>query len=501
MQLRTKSRLAPAHTQDMDATSPRLQAAARTSPRASPRSSEGSDYETGRSPMAQLSLDGGLSAPQPPRKKGVAAAVPQTADAEKKLHREALKKEKKEKKAEKVKAAEKAADAKSATKKLDRQPPQRQPVDHKPNKVAMRTEAQRKVPLFLHLKQYEREGSLSKLCGFSEADAQRVHPSVLSLGLQYADGVIRGADARALAMLQAFIDVVADFKTPLGDSLLRALPKKLGTQFDFLTACRTHSFTMGNAFAVLKQNISKIGVDENEADAKAAIIGSIEDFVRTNIVLASEEIAASGAQLIAEGDVLLTFARSSVVEKVLVHAHNAGKRFHVVVVGARPSREGVELLTRLSGLGMRCRYGQITAISYLLASEVTKVFLGAGALLSNGAVIARAGTAVVAMMAHAARKPVHVFAESYKFSERCLLDSVVYNELGDPDELLLPDAQDGDVTSRDPLIDWRDQSTLKLLNLTYDVTHASFVDVVVTELGNLPPSSVPVIIRERKQTA
>jgi len=374
---------------------------------------------------------------------------------------------------------------------------QRQQAQQKPNKVVARTEAQKKVPLFLHLKQHEREGSLTKKVGFSEADAQKVHPSVLSLGLRYAEGVVKGADARCVAMLQAFSDVIRDFRTPQGDSFSRALTKHLNPQFDFLTACRTHAMTMGNAFVYLKQAITKIPVDMSDEDAKRQILGVIEEFVRTNVVLAGEEIASSGNELIADGDVILTFARSSVVEKVLLKAHASGKAFEVVVVGARPHQEGQELLKRLTALKIKCRYGLLSSVSYML-QEVDKVFLGAGALLSNGAVLARAGTAMVAMMARAQRRPVLVFAESYKFSERVHLDSVVFNELGDPEELILPDSQDGEIASKDPLCDWRDVPALKLLNLSYDVTHSEFVDMIVTELGNLPPSSVPVILRERR---
>ena len=374
---------------------------------------------------------------------------------------------------------------------------QRQQAQQRPNKVVSRTEAQKKVPLFLHLKQHEREVSLTHKVGFSEADAKKVHPSIVSLGLRYAEGVIRGADARCVAMLQAFSDVVRDFNTPQGDSFSRALTKHLSPLFDFLTICRTHALTMGNAFVHLKHAISKVPIEMNDDDAKKYILNVIDEFIRTNVVLAGEEIANSGKELIAEGDVILTFARSSVVEKVLLRAHEAGKSFEVVVVGARPHKEGLELLKRLTDAKIRCRYGQLSSVSYML-QEVNKVFLGAGALLSNGAVLARAGTAMVAMMARTQRKPVLVFAESYKFSERVHLDSVVFNELGDPEELILGDSQDGEIASKDPLCDWRDVPSLKLLNLSYDVTHSEFVDVIVTELGNLPPSSVPVILRERR---
>lgn len=38
--------------------------------------------------------------------------------------------------------------------------------------------------------------------------ASRIHPCILQLGLQYADGSIAGGNARCLAMLQAFKTVI-----------------------------------------------------------------------------------------------------------------------------------------------------------------------------------------------------------------------------------------------------------------------------------------------------
>lgn len=64
--------------------------------------------------------------------------------------------------------------------------------------------------------------------------------------------------------------------------------------------------------------------------------------------------------------------------------------------------------------------------------EVTKVLLGAAAILSNGTVLSRAGSAAVAMSAAASSKPVLVCCEAFKFHERVQLDSITHNELGDP---------------------------------------------------------------------
>ena len=70
---------------------------------------------------------------------------------------------------------------------------------------------------------------------------------------------------------------------------------------------------------------------------------------------------------------------------------------------------------------------------------------------------------------------------------------------GDPDDLI-PCNKDpnfsADHSSAEKLADWRDRSSLTLLNLVYDVTPIDFVMMVITEVGMIPPTSVPLIIRE-----
>lgn len=60
---------------------------------------------------------------------------------------------------------------------------------------------------------------------------------------------------------------------------------------------------------------------------------------------------------------------------------------------------------------------------------MSKVFLGAHALLANGYVKSRVGSSMVAMMAYASNVPVLVCCETYKFYDRVQTDSFVSNEL------------------------------------------------------------------------
>lgn len=50
----------------------------------------------------------------------------------------------------------------------------------------------------------------------------------------------------------------------------------------------------------------------------------------------------------------------------------------------------------------------------------------------------------------------------------------------------------------DPLHGWADVATLHLLNLTYDVTPPALIDALVTEVGCIPPASVPVVLHEQE---
>ena len=59
-----------------------------------------------------------------------------------------------------------------------------------------------------------------------------------------------------------------------------------------------------------------------------------------------------------------------------------------------------------------------------------KVFLGAHAILANGSVMSRAGSAQIALMAKAFNVPVLVACETHKSCERAQTDSIVYNEIG-----------------------------------------------------------------------
>ncbi|CAH2354240.1 translation initiation factor eIF-2B subunit delta [[Candida] railenensis] len=204
---------------------------------------------------------------------------------------------------------------------------------------------------------------------------------------------------------------------------------------------------------------------------------------------------------------------------------------------------------------IRVQYTLVYSLSSTILEDVDCIFVGAAAMLSNGRLYSRVGTGLIAMMAHSRNIPVLTCCESIKFSDKVQLDSVTTNELADSDDL----AQDQDLkkppqkksfaleqflkakkeaasdetnnnnstnTNKNkqqqqkqkqqqqqkdeenkadeepdvPLKDWRTTPNLNILNIMYDLTPPEYINKVVTELGALPPSSVPVILREYKNT-
>lgn len=250
---------------------------------------------------------------------------------------------------------------------------------------------------------------------------------------------------------------------------------------------------------------------------------SIDTFVHERFVVADHVIADAAADRIEDGDVVLTFAKSAVVTRAFQTAARGSegkkpKRFQVMVVDSRPLFEGRHLARTLKDEeNINVSYCYISALSHAVKGA-TKCILGAHAILGNGRLYSRVGSALVAMSANERRIPVYVCAETVKFTERVALDSIVTNELAPPEELI-PSAATENVSTSNPIASagtdkpketpdavlslepqealskWRETPNLFVLNPMYDVTPAEYIDSIITELGSLPPSAAPAVQR------
>lgn len=206
----------------------------------------------------------------------------------------------------------------------------------------------------------------------------------------------------------------------------------------------------------------------------------IDYYVRDRITLAGDEIIKNTLTKLSSTthSNILVYARSSIIEKTLIEAKKAGKLFSVTLLDAKPLNEGKNLLSTLTEAGIDCTYSHLTALQSLLPN-ISFALLGAHAILANGSLYSRAGNASVALLSKLHNVPVYTLAESYKFVDRVMLDSITTNELA-------PEAFKLDIQGLGPNV--REESLL------YDVTPAKFMDGVISEVGIHPPTSIPALM-------
>ena len=249
---------------------------------------------------------------------------------------------------------------------------------------------------------------------------ETLHPEVIELGLKYASGEIQEDNERCRSMMQVFLQVLKDYRLPKTDAISTTnshLISKtsnnngandgefrhhfdhqvLKPSFQFWTVnCRPHSVSMGNAFTFLKTAVASLDRDVSLEDAKYELKDTIERYLQERLEYADRAIAQHALTKIHDGDILLTFGYTDAIDVLLRSAQEKQIDFYVWVVDARPLTEGKKLLKNLREVGIPCGYIQLNALTYVM-QQVTKVFLGASALLVNGSIYGRIGTACVAL--------------------------------------------------------------------------------------------------------
>ncbi|XP_050073901.1 translation initiation factor eIF-2B subunit delta [Anopheles maculipalpis] len=343
------------------------------------------------------------------------------------------------------------------------------------------------VNLFNHLHQ-------PKFAATEIVNSPVLHPAVTKLGIQYAKGAVVGSKARCLALLKVLNQLIQDYETPPEKEFGRSFEEMLNVSANHLQRCRPFSVSMTNALRHIKMYVRQLDGKVSVSEQKECLLETIESYIRDQIEKAEEAICCSVQDKICNGDVILTYGCSSLIKHILEEAIRRQKIFRVIIVNARPRQEENAMLEELVQLGVRCMCVLINAVSYVMP-EVTKVLLGAHALLANGSVMSRVGTAQIALVAKSYNVPVLVCCETHKFTERVQTDAFVYNEIGNPNDLVLAPRTRDHTEAKPMLADWETITSLTILNLHYDVTPPELVTAVVTEVAILPCTSVPVILR------
>ncbi len=215
-------------------------------------------------------------------------------------------------------------------------------------------------------------------------------------------------------------------------------------------------------------------------ESRKQLIEDIDGFIH-EMENSLYEIAKIGSNMIRDGEVLLTHCNSDTVIEILKRAWSRGKRFSVYATETRPRMQGH--ITSQELIDAKIPVTLIVDSAACLTMEtkkVDKVLVGADTVCVDGDVVNKIGTSQVALCAKKHSIDFIVAVESIKFSPHSMMGSVVQIEERNPDEV------------------WLDRpSVLEIYNPAFDITDASMVDMIVTELGIMPPEAVYQVVKEK----
>ena len=139
--------------------------------------------------------------------------------------------------------------------------------------------------------------------------------------------------------------------------------------------------------------------------------------------LAQDKINSLVLKLIKKKEIIFTHCHSTNVVKALIYSRKKGKKFEVYNTETRPLFQGRKTALELSDAGIPVTTFIDSALGLALSkkseknkNKVTKIFLGADAILENG-IINKIGSGLIAEVASMSNIPVYIVADSWKFSK------------------------------------------------------------------------------------
>lgn len=192
-----------------------------------------------------------------------------------------------------------------------------------------------------------------------------------------------------------------------------------------------------------------------KADAKAAL----------------EQLMLFGSRKVPDRGNVLVHCHSSTLVGALVKAWKSGKRFHVFSTETRPRYQGRLTAADLAKAGIPVTQLVDSAVGSVMP-KVDMVLVGCDAITSEGAVVNKIGTKVIAMVANYYGKPFYVMGETYKIDPITQIGFLEEIEQRDPAELGFK------------------MKGVAVLNPAFDVTNPRLIHGIITEKGVAPPARI-----------
>jgi len=246
---------------------------------------------------------------------------------------------------------------------------------------------------------------------------------------------------------------------------------------EILFASRETEPLMRNAVRWIISRVEKS--QEKNVKKLAESISLISGEFLKDLEDSKEKIAKIGARRIRNNSVILTHCHSSTVNYVLEKAKKEGKSFEVICTETRPIFQGRITAKEMLRLGIKTTFIVDSATRFFM-NRVDLVIVGADAITSEGNVINKIGTSMIALLAHEARTPFYIVTELLKFDPVTMY--------GDYEKI--EERSSGEIWKNPP-------KNLIIRNPAFDVTRRDFIHGIICEEGIISPHSIIEVMHRR----
>ncbi|MFX1339249.1 MAG: translation initiation factor eIF-2B [Promethearchaeota archaeon] len=191
-----------------------------------------------------------------------------------------------------------------------------------------------------------------------------------------------------------------------------------------------------------------------------------------------KKIAEIGARRIPEADktfVVMTHCHSSLVTAILLEAKKQGKKFKVINTETQPRLQGRKTVLELLGASIEVVHVIDSAMRWAIKHfQVDLILIGADSITSEGTVLNKIGSRLLALVAHEENIPFYVASPLLKYNPETNLGTLEKIEMRDAKEI------------------WENPPEgVEILNPAFETIRRRYIDGLITEAGIFASSHVP----------
>jgi ribose 1,5-bisphosphate isomerase len=284
---------------------------------------------------------------------------------------------------------------------------------------------------------------------------------------------VQGARNVAIAAIEAVNTLAKETRAKNRKQFL----KQLSEAKEILFVSRETEPLMRNAVRWIISQVERSG-EEKVKELAQVVSSASQEFLR-NLEDSKEKIGEIGARRIRDNSVIFTHCHSSTVTHLLKKAKEEGKSFEVICTETRPVFQGRVTAKEMLELGVNTTLIVDSAARFFM-NQADFVIVGADAITSEGNVINKIGTSMIALVAREARTPFYVVSELLKFDPMTMYGDYEKIEERSPNEI------------------WKNPpKNLVIRNPAFDVTRRDFIHGIICEEGIISPHSIIEVVHRK----